>query len=157
MVSSATIGARRSPVRGGTRVNRTDFQKLAEVRLAESKALLDAGLWSGAYYLAGYVVECALKACIAKLTRAEEFPPNKKTVEDYYTHDLMKLVGTAKLATEFADALKADSQLDINWNVVRLWKEGVRYEVKEKVRAEELYDAITDPAHGVLQWIQSRW
>jgi HEPN domain-containing protein len=30
--------------------------------------LLEAGLYAGAYYLAGYAVECALKACIAKKT-----------------------------------------------------------------------------------------
>jgi len=27
---------------------------MAEVRIAEAKALLDAGLWDCAYYLAGY-------------------------------------------------------------------------------------------------------
>ena len=55
-------------------MNRTDFQKLAEERIAEAKILLDAGKWSGAYYLAGYAVECALKACIAKMTKSEDFP-----------------------------------------------------------------------------------
>jgi HEPN domain-containing protein len=58
-------------------MNRTEFQSLAEVRIREAKALLDAGLWDGAYYLAGYAVECALKACIAKRTRAEDFPPRE--------------------------------------------------------------------------------
>jgi HEPN domain-containing protein len=43
-------------------LNRRDFQELALVRLNEAKVLLDAGHFDGAYYLAGYAVECALKA-----------------------------------------------------------------------------------------------
>ena len=37
-------------------VSRTDFQQMADERLSEAKLLLDAGKWSGAYYLAGYAV-----------------------------------------------------------------------------------------------------
>lgn len=47
-------------------MNRSDFQDLAQIRLAEAAALLQAERFDGAYYLAGYAVECALKACIAK-------------------------------------------------------------------------------------------
>ena len=48
-------------------MNRLEFQQLAEVRVREAEALLAVGLWDGAYYLAGYAVECALKACILRL------------------------------------------------------------------------------------------
>jgi len=40
--------------------------------------LLRLGLFDGAYYLAGYAVECALKACIAKGTQRFEFPDKRK-------------------------------------------------------------------------------
>lgn len=46
----------------------------------------------GAYYLAGYAVECALKACIAKETKRHEFPPKRQYVHDVYTHDLNSLL-----------------------------------------------------------------
>jgi len=49
-------------------MNRNDFQQLADVRIDEAVVLLDQGKYDGAYYLAGYAVECSLKACIAKLT-----------------------------------------------------------------------------------------
>jgi HEPN domain len=65
-------------------VDRKDFQELAKVRLKEANALFRLGLYDGAYYLAGYAVECALKACIAKGTRRYEFP-DKKRVEDSYS------------------------------------------------------------------------
>jgi HEPN domain-containing protein len=55
-------------------VDRRDLQELSKVRLKEAKALLDLGLYDGAYYLAGYAVECALKAGIAKETRRHQFP-----------------------------------------------------------------------------------
>ena len=39
--------------------------ELAETRRTEALCLLAANLFCGAYYLAGYAIECGLKACIA--------------------------------------------------------------------------------------------
>ena len=75
---------------GATTVNRTEFQILADVRLRRIKTLLDNGQWDGAYYLAGYAVECGLKACIAKLTKEFDFPPEKELHAKCYSHDLEK-------------------------------------------------------------------
>jgi hypothetical protein len=47
-------------------MNRNDLQNLSRLREKEAKVLLDNGCFAGAYYLLGYAVECALKACIAK-------------------------------------------------------------------------------------------
>src|ERR1019366_8510670 len=49
-------------------MNRSDLHQLTEARVRESQALLAAGEAAGAYYVAGYAVDCALKACIAKQT-----------------------------------------------------------------------------------------
>lgn len=65
---------------------------LAQIRLQEAQALLKAGLPDGAYYLAGYSIECALKACIAKSTRRYDFPPDKKTIDAIYVHNLKGLM-----------------------------------------------------------------
>ena len=72
------------------RMNRTDLQLLADDRLADAEILLANGRFGAAYYLAGYAVECALKACIAKLTKAEDFPI-KNSTSTVYMHDLKKL------------------------------------------------------------------
>jgi len=48
-------------------------------------------LTDGAYYLAGYAVECALKACIAKKTQRHEFP-DKRRVDASHTHNLIQLL-----------------------------------------------------------------
>ena len=137
-------------------MDRSDLQRLAAVRVADAKTLLDAGQWSGAYYLAGYAVECALKACIAKLTAAEEFPNRVRTLGSY-TQDIDTLMKTAQLKPQQIVAAKADPVFDGFWQNVKDWKETARYEIKSEAAARQLYAAVTEPRHGVLQWIMVRW
>ena len=69
-------------------MKRSDFQKLAEIRIAEAEILLKAKKYDGAYYLAGYAVECALKACVAKRTARYDYP-DKDLANQCYTHKLV--------------------------------------------------------------------
>ncbi len=126
------------------------------MRAAEAAALLAAGLWDGAYYLAGYAVECALKACIAKLTKAEDFPPPRKVIEQCYTHDLKQLVERAGLADDLATA-RVNPAFDLNWRLAAAWAEDSRYERRAESDARALWSAITDPTNGVLPWVKFRW
>jgi HEPN domain-containing protein len=137
-------------------VNRIDFQQLAEVRIAEAGVLLAQGKYDGAYYLAGYAVECGLKACIAKLTKAEDFP-DKQFAQKCYTHDLRELLALAGLTAQRDADAQADPDLFKNWQVVKDWSESSRYARKSKDDAQRLYDAITDAAHGVLPWVKRYW
>ena len=139
-------------------MNRADFQKLTALRIREAKVLLDSKKYEGAYYLAGYAVECALKACIAKRTKRFDFPPSEKEVREYYTHDLVKLVKGAGLDSALRAAESSDLQFGIYWTVVRGWKEQARYETQiDEKRARDLYSAIVDRRHGVLQWLKKFW
>ena len=72
-------------------MNRSDLRELARERVREARQLLRARAPNGAYYLAGYAVECALKACIAKKTQRYEFP-SRDTVNESHTHDLNRLL-----------------------------------------------------------------
>ena len=78
--------------------DRGTFQQLAELRLAEAKLLARSGHPSGAYYLAGYAIECALKAHIAAQFKENQIP-NKKFVDKIYTHNLRDLIKLAGLET----------------------------------------------------------
>lgn len=138
-------------------MNRRDFQKLARIRLEDVQALLKQRSYSGAYYLCGYIVECGLKACIAKKTREFDFPPDPTTIRDIYVHDLEKLVKAAGLKPALDKDLQKDRNLEVNWALVKDWTEKSRYEEHGQTKAENLYDAITDKKHGVLQWISRRW
>jgi hypothetical protein len=68
-------------------MNRNDLQNLSRLRGKEAKVLLENGYFAGAYYLLGYAVECALKACIAKQIRRYDFP-DLTFVRDSHTHNI---------------------------------------------------------------------
>jgi hypothetical protein len=138
-------------------VNRTDFQELARVRLDEANALLQAGYFDGAYYLAGYAVECGLKACIAKLTKQFDFPPDRRVIDRVYSHDLDGLLVAARLDGRLEADASADPILAANWSTAKDWSEQSRYTKQTREQAESLYNAITDSGHGVLAWLHGHW
>jgi HEPN domain-containing protein len=139
-------------------VNRAELQKLANDRVADAKALLAAKRWSAAYYLAGYAVECGLKACVlAHVERTGVIFEDRKYAEKCWTHDLEELLRLADLQAAFDADAAADSDLRANWDVVTEWSEASRYRRTPKAEAEELYDAVTEKKHGVLSWIKGHW
>jgi hypothetical protein len=108
--------------------DRATFQLLAETRLEEARMLRAKGLYSGAYYLAGYVIECALKAKIAADFREDEIPELKR-VQSIYTHDLGALLSLAVLK-EALDAEKVlNPDLYRRWTIAKAWSENARYQV----------------------------
>jgi len=138
-------------------MNRADFQNLALIRLAEAKALLVSGNPNGAYYLAGYVVECALKACIARQTRAEDFPPRPELVREMYTHEPIKLLRQAGLDAALNAQRSSDPAFRDNWAQVVAWTVEKRYLTFTHPEAQSLLDAIENPTEGVLPWLQQYW
>ena len=138
-------------------MNRREFKQLAKVRLEEAKSLLDRGHFDGAYYLSGYVVECALKACIAKLTKKDDFPPTRRFVEESYTHQLGTLVKTARLEEQLEQEEIKDRDFESNWARVKRWTEQSRYERHSETESRELFTAIAEKEHGVLQWVKRFW
>ncbi len=124
------------------------------MRLNDARALLDKRRYSGAYYVAGYAVECAFKACIAKKARRFEFPPKPTEVKrDYYTHELQALAKASGLLAK----LESGGQLQEYWNTVRDWNEESRYDPRTGKRAKDILDVITNPKDGVLEYIKRYW
>jgi HEPN domain-containing protein len=138
-------------------VTRDEFKEMAEQRQGEAKILLDQGKWDGAYYLAGYAVELALKACIIKVLLATDAFPDREFSKNCYTHSLERLLGLAKLDADLIIARHADPDLNTNWLVALGWSEERRYHRMERAEAEALYNAIADGSHGVLPWIKTHW
>jgi hypothetical protein len=128
------------------------------LRIAEAHALLTlpTPMPDGAYYLAGYAVECALKACIAKGYGPEAWP-EKDFVAQCHTHTILTLVRLAGLEPARAADVAGNPALGTNWNIVKDWSERSRYERHSLAKAQTLYNAITDTANGVLPWIKVRW
>jgi HEPN domain-containing protein len=134
--------------------DRATFQQLAELRLAEAKLLLANGLPSGAYYMAGYAIECALKAIIAADFRANEIP-DLKYVRDIYTHDLGALLRLAELEQELEAEKNKNPGLYQCWATVQTWSERARYEVWTEASASAILGAI-DGDEGLLEWLRNR-
>jgi HEPN domain-containing protein len=137
-------------------MNRGDFKALAVIRLREANLLLKNKHYSGAYYLAGYAIECALKACISKETRRYDFPDKQRAL-DSWIHSLTNLLRTAGLQASLDAEISADPQFAANWNVVKDWSEQSRYSQTDQKEAEALIRATSDKGHGVLRWLKQHW
>jgi HEPN domain-containing protein len=137
-------------------MTRADLQQLARERLREARALLRLGLWDSAYFLSGFAVECALKACIAKNTRRSEFP-DLSAVKGFWTHDLAKLRKAAGLEKAFEQDATRDSQLGRYWALVKDWRSEARYQSISETKARDFYDPLTKPQRGVMTWLRQRW
>ena len=140
---------------------RLEWQQLAEGRILDAQAHLAPGVgrWSAAYYLAGYAVECGLKACV--LARVAAFPDliyrDRNFSNSAWTHDLEALLIVADLkVSRDSDAL-ANPTFYTHWQRVKQWNEKARYQQKTQAEAQYLFDAITDAKDGVMQWIRARW
>ncbi len=131
-------------------MNRDDFKDIACIRFEEAKVLLDNQRYDGAYYLSGYVIECGLKACIAKQVKEFEFP-DKKLAQDCYTPDLAKLIKTAGLQTVLDNETK---RFQVNWGVVKDWTEESRYQKHLEKAARDIYSAIAEQGNGVFEWVR---
>lgn len=127
-------------------------------RQYETSALLlrKKRCWSASYHLAGLSVEFALKACIArKFVRSEI--PEKRFVQQIYTHELGRLVILAGLEPDRTSAEASSPVFSRCWSTVRKWDADSRYRVWSMVEAQDMLDAVTEPIDGATAWIRSHW
>ena len=151
-------------------MNRVELQAMAEERIKDAKALLDGGRWEFAYYVAGYAVECALKACLlAQMIHTAWVFQEKWEAKVCLTHEFGKLIDLAGLRDELNNKLAASAAaapavggppggaFAVYWAAALLWKVESRYQPRTEADARELYEAITQDPHGVLLWIKNFW
>jgi HEPN domain-containing protein len=90
---------------------------MAEGKLASATALLRAGRYSDAYYVAGYAAELLLKAVAAKRIKAGTIP-EKSFVPNLYTHNLTLLVNYAELEAALRESRALDPEFGARWEIV---------------------------------------
>lgn len=138
-------------------MKKEEFEEIALMRIEEAKILLQNKQYSGAYYLAGYALECAIKACLSKQI-AKHYIPEKRFIMEVYTHDLQKLIKLdGDLSSAHAERIKNDNNFEINWTIVKDWSERSRYKKYDKNQAQQLLEAITTTEGGILTWVQQYW
>jgi hypothetical protein len=135
---------------------RKDFQQLVAMRAKEAQALAKSGNQNGAYYLGGFVIECALKACIAKKTMRHDFPADRHYANLVYSHDLTQLLRLAGLEAGLEREMKTNPRLAANWGVVKTWNVESRYETST-LNGADMVAAVKSSKDGVLKWIKHYW
>jgi HEPN domain-containing protein len=136
---------------------RKDFQDLAEERIQDAEALLAAGRYSAARYLAGLAVECALKARIAGQTREHEFP-DKEWATKVFTHNLETLLKLAGLEHALTLQTRGSDAFQENWNKIRGWRVEWRYDSPVgEAEATTFVQSVADATEGILPWLRARW
>src|ERR1700689_4671192 len=97
-----------------------DLRVLAQERLDDAKALLNAGRYSGAVYVCGYVVELGLKRKICETLNWDEYPTDSqyKALKTHALEVLLHFSGVKKLVI---------ANLKPEWSVVSTWDPEKRY------------------------------
>lgn len=137
-------------------LSKSDLQSLAESKAEDARLLQENGRFGNAYYLAGYAVELALKAIIAREFSADAIP-DKGLVNRVYTHDLGKLVVYAELQDALDMRRRGDTLFETNWLAVTGWTEESRYWSADPQRAADMVAAVIDEPSGVLPWLRTFW
>ena len=138
-------------------MNKSDLEALVDIRITEAEVLLEYENYQGAYYLAGYALECAIKACIAKQVQQFDFP-NKDLAQKSHQHKLTDLLGVAGLKQKLSEKEQADTDFQLNWAVAKDWTVDSRYERSiESTKANDHYQAVTDENSGILAWLKTFW
>jgi HEPN domain-containing protein len=136
--------------------SKAELEAVANVKFEDAVILFQNGRHSNAFYLAGYAIECALKACIAKQV-APLTIPDRKFVQAIYTHNYTDLVGLAGLRGELKTKQNEDQLFQANWALASEWSPDMRYESIDKSMANLMLIAVGDADHGVLPWIRTYW
>lgn len=134
-------------------MHRKELQKLATLRLKEALALFSKKEYSGAYYLAGYVIECALKAVIAKPLKSMTLPDKELADRIYRGHDLKNLLRLARLEEKYENLATSDYQFQKQWMRLFSWKVEARYQITDREGARGLIEAASE----ILGWIKQFW
>jgi HEPN domain-containing protein len=131
---------------------RKDFQRLAEIRAKEAHALMRSRNQQGAYYLAGFAVECAIKASIARKTKRYDFPVDPGASKDIYSHDLTKLLKIAELDSQLDKDIRTNPDLATSWGLIKTWRVECRYETSG-LNGKDMVNSL----NGVMEWIKHYW
>ncbi|MBF0550580.1 MAG: HEPN domain-containing protein [Deltaproteobacteria bacterium] len=138
----------------------SELKDLAQIRLEEAKALFNSGLYDGCCYLAGYVVELSLKACICRTLDLEDYPEQGEISKSFKIHNLDLLLKLSGLERKFEKEKTNNQTLLTNWSLITEWSEGWRYKpigTNPKLRAESIISSLEDEPNGVFTWLKKHW
>jgi HEPN domain-containing protein len=137
-----------------------ELKELAKTRLQEAKLLYNRGLYDGSCYLAGYVLEMALKARICKVLDVADYPDTGEISRSFKTHNLIVLLRLAGLQRRLDTAIATNPNLLQSWSLIVEWTEEFRYSPigsSSQVRARAILSAVDDKKDGIFTWLKKHW
>ncbi|MCZ6490509.1 MAG: HEPN domain-containing protein [Acidobacteria bacterium] len=126
-----------------------ELDRIAQARLEDARALLNAGRYDGATYLCGYAVEVALKARICRTLNWPDFPSTSGEFQAYRSFQTHELDVLLRLSGQEAEIKQQHFAL---WNTVAVWKAESRYNVIGTADISEAEDLIK-AAEALLQML----
>jgi hypothetical protein len=139
-------------------LDRKSLKAVAMSKLKAAKILQSANDFNTAGYLLGYVVDCALKACICKRLNLSVYPDSGKHHDVFSSHDLDRLLVLSGHSEEID--LSKNKDLFNNWSTLtKDWKTSVRYDEKtyNQRNIDEKIIALEDQTTGFLAWVRKKW
>lgn len=97
----------------------------------------------------------ALKAIIAEQLIVKGQVPEKKFLNEFYSHEMLELVKLAGLEAVLNEERTASLRFAANWKTISAWSVNKRYEHTTSRRAAlDLYRALVARKDGVLTWLR---
>jgi len=130
-------------------IDRESLAGLADLRMREARALHAAGFGVGATYLAGYAVECLLKAAICKTLDWDHL------LGTFQTHDLEGLLlysGLDRRLRENPNVLESFTRLKRHWSPELRYKSAT---TEDGLTADQFLQWVEDPRAGVATWLRN--
>jgi HEPN domain-containing protein len=135
-------------------IDKDQLRQIGDTRLAEARALLEAGHFSGAIYLAGYAVECWLKVAICHALDWEGL------YETFKSHDLKHLLLHSGLIRRVEQAAEVSASFK---KITGMWPkdrgEWLRYNPPESYtakQAEAFLNWVDGEKEGVIPWLSAQ-
>jgi HEPN domain-containing protein len=111
-----------------------ELEAIAQARLLDAEALIQAGRFDGATYICGYAIELSLKAKICKTLNWQGFPSSANEFRDYQSfkvHNLDVLLHLSGIEEDVKESHMND------WSNVKTWNPESRYKTVSSVSKEQ--------------------
>lgn len=117
------------------RHNKRQLRELSDQRTKDAKCLLENRRFNGAKYMAGFVVECLLKAAICEGELSE------RRQQLLYSHDLEGLLRESVDAT---NRINDNQRYQSAFSLVAQWSVALRYQSKlvDRDDAQDFYEKV---------------
>jgi HEPN domain len=111
-----------------------ELEAIAQARLLDAEALIQAGRFDGATYICGYAIELSLKAKICRTLHWQGFPSSANEFRDYQSfkvHHLDVLLHLSGIEEDVKESHMND------WSNVKTWNPESRYKTVSSVSKEQ--------------------